>query len=239
MFLWPVVIIALAILVVIHAGPTPDAASGQFDMRPVYLSVLLAALLLFAAGSALVRGGRRTMVNIAICLGMLGGLGTAFVFRDEAAVVITEIRTELMPSVAISRAPGEAELGRSPFDDHYRVWAAVNGVDIELMIDTGASMVLLPYEDAMAVGIDPASLDFSVPVTTANGHSSVAPVRLASIRIEKVVVFDVPAAVAQPGLLKSGLLGMSFLNRIDEVVFRKDHMILRQSTGAEDVVDPG
>lgn len=228
MFWWPVVIIALAILGVLLTGAPGGELAGQVDMRPAYLAVLFTALVLFAAGYALVRGGQRAMLNIAICLGTVAGLGTAFVFRDEAAVLITEIRAELMPSVAVSRAPGVEELRRATFDDHYRAWAEVNGVALELMIDTGASMVLLPYEEAMAVGIDPEGLDFSVPVTTANGHSAVAPVQLSSIRIGRIAVFNVPAAVAQPGMLKSGLLGMSFLNRIDEVVFRDDRLILRQ-----------
>jgi aspartyl protease family protein len=228
MFWWPVVIIALAILGVLLTGAPGGELAGQVDMRPAYLAVLFTALVLFAAGYALVRGGQRAMLNIAICLGTVAGLGTAFVFRDEAAVLITEIRAELMPSVAVSRAPGVEELRRAAFDEHYRAWAEVNGVALELMIDTGASMVLLPYEEAIAVGIDPEGLDFSVPVTTANGHSAVAPVQLSSIRIGKIAVFNVPAAVAQPEMLKSGLLGMSFLNRIDEVAFRDDRLILRQ-----------
>jgi aspartyl protease family protein len=107
----------------------------------------------------------------------VSGLATAFVFRDEATFVVNEIRAELMPSVAVTRAVGEAELRRG-WDGHYRADAAVNGVSLNLMIDTGASMVLIPYEDAVTIGIDPETLDFSVPVTTANGRSSVAPVRL-------------------------------------------------------------
>ena len=35
------------------------------------------------------------------------------------------------------------------------------------------------------------------------------------------------AAVAQPGRLKTGLLGMSFLEKLDETSFRKDRLLLR------------
>lgn len=235
MIWWPVLIIGVTILGLVLAGQPPDelAGLGHADMRPVYLVVLLAALVLFAAGRMLVRGGQRTMLNIAICLGTVAGLATAFVFREEAAVVVTEIRAELMPSIALSRAVGEAELRRG-WDGHYRAEAKVNGVPLKLMIDTGASMVLIPFEDAMAIGIDPAALDFSVPVTTANGRSEVAPVRLSSIKIGPIAVFDVPAAVARPGRLKAGLLGMSFLDRLDESSFRKDRLILRQRAGVVD-----
>ena len=235
MFWWPVLIIVMAILAVIVAGdPSESVIAGQLiDMRHVYIGVLVTGLVLFALGRLLVRGGPRMMLNIAICLGTISGLATAFVFRDEATFVVNEIRAELMPSVALTRAVGEAELRRG-WDGHYRADAKVNGVSLNLMIDTGASMVLIPYEDAATIGIDPQTLDFSVPVTTANGRSSVAPVRLSSIKIGPIAVFDVPAAVAQPDRLKSALLGMSFLDRLDETSFQQDRLILRKASEGSD-----
>lgn len=233
MFWWPVVILGVALLALILTGQPPEELADPTDMRPVYLAVLVTALTLFAAGRMLVKGGQRTMLNTAIVLGTIAGLGTAYVFREEAAMVVHEIRIELMPSVALSPGDGSAWLGRG-IDGHYRADAEVNGVLLTLMIDTGASMVLLPHEDAMAVGIDPDGLDFSVPVTTANGSSEVAPVRLSSIKIGEIVVFDVPAAVARPGRLKSGLLGMSFLDRLEEASFQGDRLILRQRVVIEE-----
>ena len=38
---------------------------------------------------------------------------------------------------------------------------------MRLLVDTGASLVLLPYEEVAALGLDPASLSFSLPVSTA------------------------------------------------------------------------
>ena len=232
MLFWPVVIIGLAVLALLLSSDPPDSviSPDQADMRAVYLLVLATALAFFCAARMLVRGGRRTMVNTAIWLGTVAGLATAIVFRDEATFVVDEIRGELMPSVALTRTLGEAELRRA-WDGHYRAEAEVNGVPMNLMIDTGASMVLIPYEEAHDIGIDVAALDFSIPVTTANGRSSVAPTSLSSIKVGPIVVFDVPAAVAQPGRLKTALLGMSFLERLDETSFRKDRLILRQRTG--------
>lgn len=231
MFWWPVLIIGAAMLALILAGEPAGAfgAGESLDMRAVYMAVLVTGLVFFAAGRILVRGGPRTMLNIAVLLGAIGGLATAFVFRDEAAVLVQEVRAELMPSVALTRAVGMEELRRG-WDGHYRAQAEVNGVPLKLMIDTGASMVLIPYEDAVALGIDPASLDFSVPVATANGHSAVAPVELSSVRIGSIAIFNVPAAIARPGRLKSGLLGMSFLDKLHETSFREDRLILRQET---------
>ena len=229
MLFWPVLIIGLAVLVLLLSEPSTEslAASGRTDMRVVYLAVLAAALAIVGAGRMLVRGGRRTLVHTAIWLGAIAGLLTAFTFRDQATVIVREIRAELMPSVALSRAAGEAELRRSR-DGHYSATAEVNGVKLRLMIDTGASMVLIPYEQAARIGINPDTLDFSLPVTTANGRSSVAPIRLSSIKIGPIAVFDVAAAVARPGQLKTGLLGMSFLDLLAETTFKGDRLILRQ-----------
>jgi aspartyl protease family protein len=230
MFFWPILVIGLAIAALVLAGAPREGVleSGQTDMRVVYLAVLAVGLAVAGAGRMLVRGGHRTMLHSAVWLGTIAGLVTAFTFRDQATVLIQEIRAELMPSVALSRVTGEAELRRA-WDGHYRAEAEVNGVDLKLMIDTGASMVLIPYEQAARIGINPATLDYSLPVTTANGRSSVAPVQLSSIKVGPIAVFDVPAAVAQPGRLKTGLLGMSFLDRLAETSFQGDRLILRQS----------
>ncbi len=88
-------------------------------------------------------------------------------------------------------------------------------------------MVLLPYESVEEIGLDPTKLDYSLPVTTANGRSTVAPVRIDTIRIGPIEVYDVQAAVAHPGKLRTGLLGMSFLDKIYETSFRGDKLILK------------
>ena len=235
MLFWPALIIGLAVLALLVSEPSMDSftGGGRAEFRVVYLAVLAAALVIFGAGRILVRGGRKTLLHTAIWLGAITGLLTAFAFRDQAAVIVQEIRAELMPSVALSRATGEAELRRA-WDGHYRAEAEVNGVKLKLMVDTGASMVLIPFEQVAEIGINPDSLNFSVPVTTANGRSSVAPIRLSSIKIGPIAVFDVAAAVAQPGRLKIGLLGMSFLDRLAETTFRGDLLILRQQIPGQD-----
>lgn len=228
MLFWPVLVIGVAIAVLVIVGPPSDGIYDPtlYRTQIAYVAVLAGLLALFSIGRILVRGGRRALMHLAIWIGAIGGLGTAFLFQHEAELIVGRIRAELIPTVAVSRSEG-TELRRA-WDGHYRAEAAVNGVDITLMVDTGASMVLIPYEDVAKLGIDPKSLDYSIPVTTANGSSSVAPVTLSSIKIGEIAVFEVPAAVAQPGRLRMGLLGMSFLDRLDETTFRGDRLILRQ-----------
>ena len=52
---------------------------------------------------------------------------------------------------------------------HYFVNANINKTNIEVMVDTGASVVALSYQDAERAGLRPNTLDFNVPVSTANG----------------------------------------------------------------------
>lgn len=229
MLFWPIVILMLAVLALALGNPPyPDLMGDDPEgMRLVYLTVLATGMMFAGAGRMLLRGGRRTLVHAAIWCGIFAGVFTAYTFRSEGRLVIDRLRGELMPSVALTRSEGEAELRRA-WDGHYRAEAEVNGTSLRLLVDTGASMVMIPYEQVAAIGIDPATLAYTVPVTTANGPSTVAPIRIASIRIGPIVVSDVPAAVAQPGRLRTGLLGMSFLDRLSETTFRGDRLILRQ-----------
>ena len=235
MLFWPLLIIGLAILALFLSGPPSEGVMDgeRAQAQLVYLTVMAVGMIVAAAGRILLRGGRRAMTITAVWVGAIAGLTTAFAFRDQATVVVNELRGELMPSVALSRTEGEAELRRA-WDGHYRATAKVNGIEMRMLIDTGASMVLIPYEDAANIGINPASLDFSIRVTTANGKSSVAPITLSSIKIGPIAVFDVDAAVAQPGRLKNGLLGMTFIDRLSETSFQGDRLILRQSLEIRD-----
>jgi len=113
------------------------------------------------------------------------------------------------------------------WDGHFRAAASVNGRTVEMIVDTGASLVLLTYEDALMAGVDTGALNFNVPILTANGRSHVATLEIAKIDIGGVIVEDVEAAVAERGMLHASLLGMSFLGAIEEAVIRKDRLILK------------
>jgi aspartyl protease family protein len=96
-----------------------------------------------------------------------------------------------------------------------------------LLVDTGASTVVLKPAEAERAGIDVGDLSYSVPVHTANGTAYAASVRLNSIAIGPLVLENVEALVAQPGSLNENLLGMSFLRRLRSYEFSKDFLTLR------------
>jgi clan AA aspartic protease (TIGR02281 family) len=121
----------------------------------------------------------------------------------------------------------ETSINRS-WDGHFRAIAQINGSDVGLMVDTGASIVLLRHDDALRIGIPLDQLNYSTPLTTANGKSYVAPFVIKNLTIGDLTLQNVRAAVAQEGALHSSLLGMSFLENLNETVIQKDQMILRK-----------
>ena len=95
--------------------------------------------------------------------------------------------------------------------------AAVNDRAATFMGDTGATLVALTYEDAEQLRLAPRSLDFSAHAQTASGVARVAPITLDRVRVDDIIVRDVPAVVAERGALGTNLLGMSFLGRLKSV----------------------
>ena len=98
---------------------------------------------------------------------------------------------------------------------HYTARATINKSDIDVMVDTGATVVALSYEDAQSAGLHPNTLRFDVPVSTANGSVNAARTKLDRVEIDTVRVDDVDALVLPTGALNGTLLGMSFLSKLD------------------------
>ena len=101
---------------------------------------------------------------------------------------------------------------------HVALTAMVNGAPVRFLVDTGASRVTLTAEDAHAAGIGD-GLVFNQRSQTANGFAREAPVTLREIRIDKLSIDNVSAAVNEN--LTVSLLGMSFLKRLKSFEMRE------------------
>lgn len=152
------------------------------------------------------------------CIGGIEYINSERVIRTELVVV---------ESAAMAVVSAEVSINRS-WDGHFRVIAQVDGQDVGLMVDTGASLVLLRHDDALRIGIPLDELDYATPLTTASGKSYVAAFNITDLTIGDVTLHNVKAAVAQEGALHSSLLGMSFLEKLDETVIKRNRMILRK-----------
>lgn len=105
--------------------------------------------------------------------------------------------------------------------------ARINGVDTPMVIDTGATSVVLSWETAKAAGLPLELLDYSIDVETAGGHTKAARLTLDRLAVGRLVERSVPALVVPRGQMKTNLLGMSFLDRLESWEVRADRLMLR------------
>lgn len=122
---------------------------------------------------------------------------------------------------------GDVEL-KANANGHFETEAEINGRSVDVMVDTGATMVALTWEDAERAGIYLRSSDFTHETQTANGKAKVAPIKISEISIGSITVRNVNGAVAEQGKLKQTLLGMSFLNRLSRVEMQSKTLILKE-----------
>lgn len=113
-------------------------------------------------------------------------------------------------------------------DGHFRAPALINGRPLTMVVDTGASMVILPESAARAAGIDVPPPDaWSGRAMTANGETSFAPIRIASISVGGVERIDISGAVMRDDQLSVPLLGQTYMNALAEVSIIGDKMRIR------------
>ncbi|MBC8013829.1 MAG: TIGR02281 family clan AA aspartic protease [Methyloceanibacter sp.] len=195
---------------------------------------LLVALAVFVGGGMLgtYRGRAGAMARDAVTWLALGlGLVTLYAYKEELMPIAARVVGELMPGSAMTveqSTGGVTEVRiRRRLDGHFTATAKVNGTPISMIVDTGASTIVLRPEDAKKAGIDVSRLTYRVPVLTANGRTVAARVRLNEVAIGPLDRQKVDALVAQPGALTQSLLGMSFLSRLRSYEFSGDFLSLR------------
>jgi clan AA aspartic protease (TIGR02281 family) len=108
----------------------------------------------------------------------------------------------------------------------FALHAKINGVKAPMLIDTGATSVVLTWETAKAAGLPLELLEYDVDVETAGGHTRAARLTLDRLAVGKLVERSVPALVVPRGQMKVNLLGMSFLDRLESWEVRADRLML-------------
>lgn len=217
--------LSLLILIARHdAGTVGSLTSDDFASLAVKV-----AFLVFLGGTVLVLFRENFSQALqAILFWVVVGLVLAvgYTYRFELRSVYDRVLAELAPGLAASRGGRMVEIARGRAGE-FSISTQVNGGRIPMVLDTGASAVVLTQEAAKAAGLPLEVLTYSVNVDTANGRTRAAAVTLDRIGIGNIVERSVPALIAQPGQLRTSLLGMSFLNRLESWEVRGDKLIMR------------
>lgn len=192
--------------------------------RAISLILLLAVL-----GAGMIAGGPR-LIEVGRALLVWGALAVVLIavysYRTDIERTGRTVLSSVVPGLAIPIQEG-VTISRSA-DGHFRIKGAINGTPVTFLLDTGASLILLTAEDASRAGIAAAGTDFSLPVSTANGITHVAPVSLDLVTVGSVEETHVAAAVAPAGSVPTSLLGMSFLSRLYRFEITGDRLVMQQ-----------
>ncbi|MGH3631539.1 MAG: TIGR02281 family clan AA aspartic protease [Sciscionella sp.] len=152
-------------------------------------------------------------------------LVVGYSYRFELHDVADRTVAELMPGHVAT--PGrDVEVVRRKGGE-FALPAHVNGARVPMVLDTGATSVVLTEGAAKAAGLPIEVLDYTVNVDTANGRTRAASVTLDRIAVGGLVERSVPALVVHRGRLKNNLLGMTFLNRLQSWEVRGDRLWMR------------
>ena len=138
--------------------------------------------------------------------------------RASDAVAEWLSKRSTSPARAVQIARGQS--------GEFALRAKINGVNAPMVIDTGATSVVLTYETAKAAGLPLELLEYDVDVETAGGHTRAARLTLDRLAIGKLVERSVPALVVPQGQMKTNLLGMSFLDRLESWEVHADRLML-------------
>ncbi len=136
-----------------------------------------------------------------------------------------DIRQTVQPRQSMMDG-GRIEVPRAP-DGHYYLTAEVNGVPLRLVVDTGASQIVLSQSDARRAGIDTEDLVYTGRAFTANGEVRTAPVRLDRVEVGPVRDTNV-RAVVNGGEMAGSLLGMEYLQRFSRVEITGGRLVLER-----------
>ncbi|MGU3493794.1 TIGR02281 family clan AA aspartic protease [Xanthobacteraceae bacterium A53D] len=230
-FLWMLLIGLLAgvIILAVHheQGTVAGIDLNQFGSLTYQVPLLI---VVGAAAWSMVRGRLGEALVAALFWIMLAVvLAVGYTYRGPLQQVAERVLGQVMPGYAIS-LPGSnsrtVEVVRGA-DGDFAVRVGVNDATIPMLLDTGASSVVLTTEAAKAAGLPMEFLKYDVPVDTANGRMRAASVVLDTVTIGGIVERRIPALVAPAGLLRTPLLGMSFLSRLDSFEVRGDRLLMR------------
>lgn len=226
-FLWVLLLALAALLITLvirnDTGTVMGMEIGAFGQLGVSLALLAFIGIGMFRGQRLSEGIKQAFFWALMLLVLVAG----YSYRDDLKVVANRLTGELIPGLALTNAGGQTVTVNRGLSGHFQLKAEVEGETIDLIVDTGASDVVLTAEDAESIGIDLTSLAFKAPVETANGRSFVARITIESIVVGPIAMTNVRAAVAQPGNLSRSLLGNSFLDRLSSYEFSGSRLVLR------------
>ena len=217
--------VGLILLIVNDTGGGAFGGSGDYAGQALYLGIWGAVI---AAG---ILGSGRRLGDIARSLGLwtllILVLVAGYQYRYELQDFASRITVGLIPGSPLSiGGDGNTVMLEKLANGHFGARGEVNGRPVDFIVDTGASATVLTVADAAAAGFETSSLNFSVPVQTANGTARAAVAVADTVSVGTISRRRLPVFITAHGSLEQSLLGMNFIGTLSGFDVRGDRMIL-------------
>jgi aspartyl protease family protein len=182
-------------------------------------------LLILIVSSALASGKiLQNLKYLAIWAGIFLILMTGYSYRYELSSIKEKVLADIIPAKGFQKTPDSISFPVSS-DGHFYIRAAVNGIPVTFLADTGASDIVLSPSDAEELGFETDELRFDRFYETANGTVRGSSIRIADLKIGKIHLKEIGASVNEAEMRKS-LLGMTFFRRLESYEVKKGVLTL-------------
>ncbi|MGB7406945.1 MAG: TIGR02281 family clan AA aspartic protease [Pontixanthobacter sp.] len=208
---------------------------------------------------AIPRSGLLVMTVSALVVGWIGGLmirnqvptgrlvrgiGTIALVGILLTVVLQLSRFDprldmAMPDIGLPKQVVEGGETRIPIapDGHFWLTADVNGVPVDFMIDTGATLTAVSSNAAGRAGLEPRTGGLPVRLNTANGTIMADLTAIEELRFGNIAARGLDAVIA-PNLGETSVIGMNLLSRLKGWRV-EDNVLILTPNNPQPVVTPG
>ena len=97
----------------------------------------------------------------------------------------------------------------------YTISGSINGRQVDMLVDTGATSVAMSEKEARRLGIQYRLKGIKTSVSTASGFANAYALTLDKVRVGAIELLNVEGVVIEGNSPQQVLLGMSFLQEVD------------------------
>jgi aspartyl protease family protein len=187
---------------------------GELAMAQPLLMIVIVAVLAAAAGwmterdrPALARALRQTgyLGMLAAGLLLIGQLAQQ-AEKSDAAILLGS-----KPKLSVEGSETVIPLSS---DGHYWVRATINGAELDLMIDIGATITALSMDGAEAVGLEPDPLVAPARLNTANGTILARAGIIGDLSFGTITARNLEAMILPAEGIDTNVIGMNLLSQL-------------------------
>ena len=183
----------------------------MMDKPEVWYLIVLLGILLCGGAWRFLRPTQSNFVMLAGWGGIIAILMVVYVLRDELQEIPRRIAAEF--GLVSDPQGGAGQLYPVDARGHALIDVVIADQAVVMLLDTGASAVMLGQSDAARLGITPDQSDYRHRVETASGTEYMAKVSLPSLQIGNMLLENVETLISPKGGIS--LLGMTALSQLN------------------------